>query len=206
MPKNICDVANLTDTGTPVMQVPRQPSHGMTTTPCRAIKKAMRNHHDSLPDGVYFDAVLVPHRSLPRWGYVLLIGGFALAMAAVGLAFWNMGAWPVAGFCGLEVFLVWGAFQLNYRSGRRIETVRLDEATLRIDRFGPSGRSRYWTFEPGWVRVSVEQKSLDATRLVLSSHGRYLQIGAFLTDDERRDLADALGAALVCWRSAPQDG
>jgi uncharacterized membrane protein len=166
----------------------------------------MHNHHDSLPDGVAFDAVLVPHRSLPRWGFILLIVSFAIALAAIGLSFWSLGAWPVAGFCGLEAFLVWGAFELNYRSGRRLETVRLDDAALRIDRIAPNGRSRYWTFEPGWVRITVEQEHDQSNRLVLSSHGRRLQIGAFLTDDERGNLADALNTALVRWRSAPLDG
>jgi uncharacterized membrane protein len=166
----------------------------------------MHNHHDSLPDGVAFDAVLVPHRSLPRWGFILLIGSLAAALAAVGLSFWSLGAWPVAGFCGLEGFLVWGAFELNYRSGRRLETIRLDDATLRIDRIAPNGHTRHWTFEPGWVRVALEQENSDNNRLVLSSHGRRLQIGTFLTDDERLDLADALNAALLRWRSAPLDG
>jgi len=132
--------------------------------PCRAINQAMQNHHDSRPDGVAFDAVL------------------------------------------LEVFLVWGAFELNYRSGRRLETVRLDDKTLRIDRIAPNGRSRYWTFEPGWVRVAIEPENAETNRLVLSSHGRRLQIGAFMTNDERSDLANALNDALVRWRSAPMDG
>jgi len=178
----------------------------MTKTPCRAINQAMHIYRDSLPDGVAFDAVLVPHRSLPRWGFILLISSFAVALAAIGLSFWSLGAWPVAGFCGLEVFLVWGAFELNYRSGRRLETVRLDDAALRIDRIAPNGRSKYWAFEPGWVRVTIEYERDQSNRLVLSSHGRRLQIGAFLTDDERSNLADALNAALVRWRSAPQDG
>lgn len=174
--------------------------------PCRAINQAMQNHHDSRPDGVAFDAVLVPHRSLPRWGFVLLMISTAIALAAIGLSFWSLGAWPVAGFCGLEVFLVWGAFELNYRSGRLLETVRLDDKTLRIDRIAPNGRSRYWTFEPGWVRVAIEPENAETNRLVLSSHGRRLQIGAFMTNDERSDLANALNDALVRWRSAPMDG
>ncbi len=168
--------------------------------------RGQRNHHDSLPDGVYFDVVLVSHRSLPHRGFVLLIAAFAFAMAAVGMAFWSMGAWTVACFCGLEAFLVWGAFQLNYRSGRRCEIVRLNETDLRIDRIVPSGRSRCWTFQPSWVRVSVEPEGADSSCLMLASHGRHLQIGAFLIDEERHDLADALNAALVRWRSTSLDG
>ena len=166
----------------------------------------MYKHHDPLLDSVAFDAVLVPHRSLPRWGFILLIGSLAAALVAVALSFWSLGAWPVAGFCGLEAFMVWGAFELNYRSGRRLETVRLDDVTLRIDRIAPNGRTQYWTFEPGWVRVVLEPENSDNNRLVLTSHGRRLQIGSFLTDDERLDLANALNSALLRWQSAPLDG
>jgi len=166
----------------------------------------MNEHGDAKPDGILFDAMLVPHRSLPRWGFAVLIGSLALALGSVGLAFWSLGAWPVAGFCGLEVLLVWGAFELNYRSGRTVETVRLDNRVLRIDRHTPSGRRLYWTFEPGWVRVGIETRRNESTELVVTSHGRRLLIGAFLTDEERSELASAINDALARWRRVPDAG
>ena len=175
----------------------------MTNDAGRAITAAMRTDNDSEPDSVHFDAILMPHRSLPRWGYALLIGGLAGALGLIGLAFWGLGAWPVSGFCGLEVVLVWGAFELNYRSGRVFETLCLDDRILHIARVQPSGRTATWTFEPGWVRVAVVPFGHDHNRLVVASHGKRVHIGAFLSDEERSDLADALNGALIRWRSAP---
>jgi len=147
-----------------------------------------------------FDARLMPHRSLPRRGLVLVIGGLALALGAVGFSFWSLGAWPVAGFCGLEVLLVWGAFELNRRAARAHETVRLDDRALVVTRFDAKGRSQAWSFEPGWVRVEVERPGEPDGRLVLASHGRRLSFGAFLTPGERLELAEALRQALAGWR------
>ena len=175
----------------------------MTRATRRAITGIMDDAPNTPPDGLRFDAVLVPHRSLPRRSCTLLVGSLALLLASVGFAFWSLGAWPVAGFCGLEALLVWGAFELSYRSGRTVETVRLDDRALRIDRIAPSGRTVFWTFEPGWVRVAVEPRRRDGNALVVASHGRRLAIGAFLTDGERRELAAALNEALARWRSAP---
>tara|TARA_B100000676_G_scaffold309314_1_gene372502 strand:- start:404 stop:901 length:498 start_codon:yes stop_codon:yes gene_type:complete len=154
---------------------------------------------------VRFQAVLVPHRSLPRRGYALLIGGLAVGLGAIGLGFWSLGAWPVAGFCGLEILLVWGAFELNYRAGRVVEVIRLDDTQLHVQRVQPSGRSMSWTFDPGWVRVEIEETD-DRTILQLAMHGRRTRLGGFLTDDERSSLGDALCTALVRWRSAPDAG
>ena len=114
----------------------------------------------------------------------------------------SFSAWPVAGFCGLEVLLVWGAFELNYRSGRIVEVIRLDDTQLHVRRIQPSGRSMVWTFDPGWVRVELDEAE-DRNILQLAMHGRRTRLGSFLTDDERSSLADALRTALVRWRSAP---
>ena len=46
------------------------------------------------------------------------------------------------------------------------------------------------------MRVALEQVGRHDRRLVLRSHGHQLTIGAFLTQDERLELARALEAAL----------
>jgi uncharacterized membrane protein len=148
-----------------------------------------------------FDARLLPHRSLPRRGFALLMVALAIGLGAVGFGFWSLGAWPVAGFCGLEVLLVWGAFELNYRAARVHETVRLDDEALVVTRVDARGGVTAWRFEPGWVRVELERAGEENSRLVLSSHGRRLAVGAFLTPGERLEVAEALRHALARWRS-----
>jgi len=150
-----------------------------------------------------FDARLMPHRSLPRRGFVVLLVSLAVALGVLAFGFWSLGAWPVAGFCGLEVLLVWGAFELNYRAGRAHEAVRLDAESLTVTRVDARGRTASWSFEPGWVRVAMEQADEEGSRLVLLSHGRRLAIGCFLTEGERAEVAEALNDALRTWRNGP---
>jgi len=149
-----------------------------------------------------FDIVLYPNRSLGRVGFAVLMGGVVLVSAAVGAGFMMVGAWPVTGFLGLDVLLIYGAFRLHDRESRRAEFVRLDRDGLTVRRLEPDGTSRSWHFEPYWLRVSIEAVGRHDRRLVLRSHGRQLEIGTFLTPDEREELARALESALREHRGA----
>jgi uncharacterized membrane protein len=147
-----------------------------------------------------FDAVLYPNRSLGRFGFHLLMAAIVLVSAAIGAACVAAGAWPVTGFLGTDVLLLYLAFRWNYRQGRRAEFIRLHGAELAVHRVEPSGRRREWRFDAHWVRVTVDGDH----QLTLSSHGRSLNIGAFLSPDERRELGSALRAALAAHRAGPE--
>ncbi len=157
----------------------------------------------SAAERVYFDAVLHPHRSLSARGFALLMVCAGAAMLAVGTGFMLVGAWPVIGFCGLELILLYFAFRLNYRSARAYETVRLSESGLVVQRISPRGRVQAWRFEPGWLRIHMDDPPRRESRLTLASHGRSLVIGAFLTPEERLEVATALRAALDTYRTGP---
>lgn len=145
---------------------------------------------------VYFNAVLYPHRSLSPAGFLLLMVLLAAASFAAGVFFLTRGAWPIFGFFGLDVLLVWLAFRQNFRAGRLRELVRLTESALVIRRVEPGGTSREFRFEPYWARVEVDNVPGQKNRLVISSHGRRVMVGGFLTPEERLELAEALRGAL----------
>jgi uncharacterized membrane protein len=114
-----------------------------------------------------------------------------------GIIFMALGAWPVTGFFGLDVFLVYLAFRLNYRAARLFEQVDLADRELRITRVHPSGQTESWSFNPYWVRFEHIQRENAADELSLSSHGRKLIFGAFLSDVEKESFAAAFGNALA---------
>jgi uncharacterized membrane protein len=149
------------------------------------------------------DVVLYPNSSLGATGFAVLMAGIVVVSAAIGAGFMMVGAWPVTGFLGLDVLLLYLAFRWNYRQARRVEFVRLDPDGLSVRRLDPDGRSQCWRFEPYWVRVGLEQVGRHDHRLVLRSHGRQVTIGAFLTHDERLELARALETALQEHRAGP---
>jgi len=152
------------------------------------------------PDG--FHAVLTPHRSLSPRGFLTLMGAVASISFVAGLAFLLIGAWPVFGFFGLDVALIYAAFKLNYRSGRLYETVELTPDVLTVTRVSPSGKAESFDFNPYWVRVHLTEGPQGRTDLRLASHGREFSFARFLTDDERRDLSKALAGALAQARIA----
>lgn len=149
---------------------------------------------------VLFDAVLTPHRSLHPFGFVVLMAVVAAVNIALGVSFMLEGAWPIFGFCGLDVLLFYVMFRLNYRSAQMFERIRLLPDELIVERHDPRGRKESWSFQPYWLRIAIDDPPAHHSQLVLSSHGRSLTIGSFLTAAERLGLAVELERALRAQR------
>jgi uncharacterized membrane protein len=147
-----------------------------------------------------FRAVLTPHRSLGPQGFRALMIALGTIGLVTGLLFLSLGAWPVLGFFGLDVLVVYVAFRLNYRSGRLYEVLDLTPASLVLTRVHPSGRQERFDCNPYWARVNLREWPNGRTALSVVSRGTELAFGAFLTDEERRDLASALRDALLAAR------
>ena len=145
-----------------------------------------------------FSATLTPHRSLGPSGFmvVMLITGGVSFVA--GIAFWAIGAWPVVGFLGVDVLLVWFAFRWNYRSARAFEEVRVSRTEILIRKVSPYGREQEYRFNPFWVRLSISREEDEGvTRISLFSRGHKVDIGGFLNPDDRTSFAGAFQAALA---------
>jgi uncharacterized membrane protein len=153
-------------------------------------------------DRPFFERVLLPYRSLPSRNFHLLMGLLGLISLAVGVGFVAVGAWPVIGFFGLDVALVYLAFRLNYRTARQSETIRLADDAFTVERVSVRGEHRNWLFQPFWVRVILEERPDTSNRLLVASHGRSLVIGDFVPPAARRELATALRDALTRWRNS----
>jgi uncharacterized membrane protein len=143
-----------------------------------------------------FRALLTPHRSLSQTGFVILMSAVCLVSFGTGLLFYLIGAWPVIGFMGLDVLLIYVAFKLNYRAGRLYEMVDLQEDTLTVTRVQPSGKEQSWRFNPYWVQLKLEPRIGRSSELSLVSHGARVSFASFLSDHEREDFAEALAKAL----------
>ncbi|MQT13024.1 DUF2244 domain-containing protein [Segnochrobactrum spirostomi] len=153
-------------------------------------------------DAPFFNAVLTPHRSLGPRGFLVVMGAICAVSFTVGILFWAIGAWPIFGFCGLDVLLVWLAFRANYRAARAREEIAVSTAEIRIRRVSPKGRAEEVRLNPVWARLVVERTEDEGvTRLALASHGRAVEIGHFLAPVERESFAAAFGDALATARA-----
>ena len=141
----------------------------------------MTADNDPSKEPTIFSAVLTPHRSLSPTGFLLfmlVLGGISFA---TGIAFLLAGAWPVFGFLGLDVLLVYWAFRLNYRSARAYEQVTVTASELTIRKVSHHGRISEWTLNPLWVRLDrVVHAEFSIERLFLVSRGQRLAIAGFL--------------------------
>jgi uncharacterized membrane protein len=155
-------------------------------------------------DPPIFAMVLTPHRSLGPRGFLIFMAVFASLSFTAGAVFWAIGAWPVIGFMGLDVALVYVAFRLNYRSARASEAIAVTREALTIRKVAADGRSAEASFNPYWARLEIDRKpEIGIVRMCIASHGRRLDIAEFLALPEREPFARALSAALTQARTAP---
>ena len=103
-----------------------------------------------------------------------------------------LGAWPVMGFMGLDVLLIYWAFRRNYQDAKIFETIELSARELTLERVYPSGRRQSWVFNPYWITVALIEHSSGATKMQITSHGKSLYFGQFLSDAERREFTGVL--------------
>jgi uncharacterized membrane protein len=164
----------------------------------------MNNDNDALAEPEIFSAVITPHRSLtPRAFRVLMVclGVLSFASAVVCV---SIGAWPVFGFFGLDVLLVYVAFRANFRSARAYEQVRVTPTELTVRKVSQRGGVREWTLNPLWVQLErIVHEEFGIERLFLVSHGRRLAIAAALNPKEKASFARALSNALGEARRGP---
>lgn len=147
-----------------------------------------------------FRAVLTPHRSLGPTGFAVLMVMVSAISFASGLMFFMLGAWPVVGFLGLDVLLLYFAFRISFRSLTSEETVEVDRDRVRVAQTAASGAVARFEFNPLWVRLELIEHPVGTADLHLASGGRRLALGRCLSDPERRDFAAALGRALALAR------
>jgi uncharacterized membrane protein len=148
-----------------------------------------------------FTATISPHRSLSRRGFTILMSLIGVVSFAMGVAFVSMGAWPVFGFFGLDAALIYLAFRRNYIDARAFEQISVSRERLHIRRVSAFGREVEFEFNPYWTRLIVDRRDWGIAGLALTSSGKRLAIGVFLSPNERGRFADALSAALAAARS-----
>jgi uncharacterized membrane protein len=148
-----------------------------------------------MADTVHFSTLLRPHRSLSAEGFKWVMRGAIAANLLIGLPMYLIGAWPVLGFMGLDVWLLYWLFQRSYLDARRSETLTLTDRELIVDRIAPDGDREQHRLDAYWLRVE------QGERLVVTSRGNRVVIGRFLSPGERADVGEQLKAALVALRA-----
>jgi uncharacterized membrane protein len=150
---------------------------------------------------------LTPYRSLTPRDFRRLIIGISCAAFLLSLPFFFMGAWPVAGFMGLDLLALFIAFKINFRSAGAYETVDVTPLELVFEKVSIRGQRKIWRFNPSWVRLEQDvHEEFGTERVALVSRGESVEIGAFLGPDQKAALARDLSRALSAARRGPSFG
>jgi uncharacterized membrane protein len=157
-----------------------------------------------LPQSELFSALLTPHRSLNRTGFLVLMVFLSVVSFAAGLAFRLMGAWPVLGFFCLDVLAIYWAVRVNFLRARASEEISVTPSELRVRRVSHRGHVVQWVLNPLWVQLDQKiHAEFGIEKLYLVSKGRRVSIASFLGPDEKASFAKALLAALQAARRGP---
>ncbi len=131
-----------------------------------------------------------PNQSLSWEGAVKVYIAIAAFCLAVGIVFALHGFWPVLPFAGLEVAVLGFAFFTCLSRSQQREIVTIDAERVSVEK-GRRKPHEHWECPLAWARVDL-QRSPNAwypSRLSMAFQGRRVEIGAFLNEQERCELA-----------------
>jgi uncharacterized membrane protein len=158
------------------------------------------------PSGQDRHWVIRPNRSLSWQWAVRVYAVISLCCAGIGIAFALHGFWTVLPFAGFEVVVLGIAFYLCLARSqvREIVSVNADIVTVEKGRNSPQ---EHWECPRAWARISLERSPIAwyPSRLAIAFQGQQVEIGRFLAEQERRELADELEQTIrhKDWRLMP---
>jgi len=145
---------------------------------------------------------LWPHRSLPKRGFAGFIAATAALIAVPLLSLiGNPALWVLLPFLVAAVAGIWLAIQRSYRDGEIVEDLHLTSDLITLTRHGPRGRRQDWQGNPHWLRLTLHPTAGPVPNyLTMKAEGREVELGAFLSEDERIALRADLDRRLSALR------
>ena len=140
-----------------------------------------------------------PHRSLPRKGFVWFIGTTAALLTLPLLAvLGHTILWALLPFLLAAIAGVWWAISHTYRSGRSEEWLTISSNRIALLRRDDGRDDREWSANPYWIRAIIRSGPVEQYLVLVGDHasGREIELGAFLTPEERESLLSEVNEAL----------
>ncbi len=141
--------------------------------------------------------VIRPNRSLTQRQLQLVFVGIAVICLSIASVFAVLGMWPVLPFAGAEVIAVGIGFYLSAMGGREMEVVSVNSDKVAVEKGRRQIRQR-WELQRAWAQIRLLPPKMRwyPSRLVIRSHGKAVELGGFLNEEERQQLAGKLQRAI----------
>ena len=146
---------------------------------------------------------LWPHNSLPKQGFAsFIVTTFILILLPLLSLSGTLVFWGLLPFLMLAIWAVWTALQHSYKRNKIYECLSFGKQTLDLERTNPKGNTQNWSCEGYWSRASIYTREGPVPFYVtLSGNGREVEIGAFLSEDERKSLYEELRREIAHYKS-----
>ncbi len=146
---------------------------------------------------------LWPHNSLPKKGFAsFIMTTFILILLPLLSLSGTLVFWGLLPFLMLAIWAVWTAIQHSYKRNKIYECLSFGKQTLDLERTNPKGNTQNWSCEGYWSRASIYTREGPVPFYVtLSGNGREVEIGAFLSEDERKSLYEELRREIAHYKS-----
>lgn len=152
-----------------------------------------RDRHDR----PVYQVTLWPNQSLTRRGYLIALGAAALGLALPVAALIGTNVfWPILGFAIIPLVALRLAFRRNNRALCIEERLTIWRDEVRVERREPDGRILRWQADPMRLRLRLHADGKVEDYLTLSGGGREIELGAFLSPEERVELAGEIERGL----------
>lgn len=156
------------------------------------------NSFNMASESIVFSARLTPYRSMGQKGFRILFGLVAGICLIIGLVFFALGLWPVLGFMGLDILLVYWAFKTNFWSAKAYEDVEVSRRHVQLRKVSPKGRTRDHTFPQFGTRFEVDRHDeIGITKMRLAHRKESVEFGYFLNPHDRESFATAFARAMA---------
>jgi uncharacterized membrane protein len=145
---------------------------------------------------------LWPHRSLTQRGFVWFVGGTAalIVVPIIGIL-GSPVVWGLLPFLLATLWAIWFALRKNGRDRDIVEDLTLTPDRITLSRHGPRGQRQDWEANPYWLRVTLHPTGGPVPNyLTLKGEAREVELGAFLSEEERVTLSQELQQRLAALR------
>jgi|TARA_B110000483_G_scaffold13173_1_gene14992 uncharacterized membrane protein len=149
----------------------------------------------------YLDIKIYRNQSLTTRGLYILMFFITIPASYIGISFYVLGAWPVLGFMGFEILLIYIAFKILFYKNKFYEHIILDSEKLNILFKKKNKIIKKIELEPTWVQVKIEKIYENEDTLIVSSHGKKIILANYLIPEERLKLAGKIKSGLREWKN-----
>ncbi len=144
------------------------------------------------------DLKIWPHRSFSKQNFRIIFVFVALGLLAPPLLFVNIYMTVhILPFSIVALLLFYFFCEKNFLDGNLTETLKIFPGNIILHRSEPSGKVKTWSANPFWTRVNLYENGPVEKYLTLKEKGTEVELGAFLTPQEREDLKNLIDKTLA---------